>query len=806
MLFDYYKSAVSSKKREREVDEREFYAVTDSEYVKDCIAKFRAGDKSAKRKLPAWTPMGKTTTGQRRLEDVTPTGLVMLDIDHISDEKMLHVMECFNNINTLRFWNVLLVHITPSGHGLRVIFSLPDGCNSIVEAQDKMVRDLHLDEYGDYDGACKDLTRLSFFPQRSDIKYSSEGLFFDYESEIARITTGFPAGEPGDTAEERETLDAVSGGTACNDDAGNSEGTSRRDFKYGNHLVREIVTAYVNEKGEPEEGQTHNFYNNLVSNFRHICNNDPGILIDVLPLFGQTRKVRMSQCESITRKNTSSSIPKEFYFWLKDNNYLALTKKQKDDLKEVENYSPYQEEKELLKRMPPLPPVFREYINIAPEEFKIPTLYALLPIMGTAASYLQAKYIDDEMHTPSFISIISAPAGQGKSFVNKFLSTDASKSTPRNLLHKICLRDEISAAREQLYALFANTKGANEKGSIPPKVSTRIASPIISQPELLQKMRDNKGYHMFTFAAEMDTFSKGVKAGGGDKNDMYRMAWDNSIYSQQFKTNSTFKGAVPLYLNVLITGTPAQCDRFFKDIENGLVTRCSFTDLGNQDFAEYKPWKQLSRTAQDVIERFKERCDANTYTEPLVVDRDSLDDYGSEEEFDKNVPWKYQFRERQTIDMSFMKKDLLKWLNKQRILSAKNMDHARDSFRRRTAVKAFRLALLCHACWPKVGVKEQKIIRDFALWFADVEIMKSLKLWGEQYNEFRAKEKKRATSRPSNYSSLMDAIPDEFTKEDVATACKKYGVFSQVKDVIYSWNSRGFIKKIGNKKYKKLKV
>jgi hypothetical protein len=38
---------------------------------------------------------------------------------------------------------------------------------------------------------------------------------------------------------------------------------------------------------------------------------------------------------------------------------------------------------------------------------------------------------------------------------------------------------------------------------------------IFSVPEFLEKMRDNKGYHMFTFAEEVDTFAKGAKAGGG---------------------------------------------------------------------------------------------------------------------------------------------------------------------------------------------------------------------------------------------------------------------------------------------------
>ena len=46
----------------------------------------------------------------------------------------------------------------------------------------------------------------------------------------------------------------------------------------------------------------------------------------------------------------------------------------------------------------------------------------------------------------------------------------------------------------------------------------------------------------------MDSWAKGVKAAGGNKDDMIRIAWDNGEYGQQFKSANTFKGTVNLYL------------------------------------------------------------------------------------------------------------------------------------------------------------------------------------------------------------------------------------------------------------------
>ena len=55
----------------------------------------------------------------------------------------------------------------------------------------------------------------------------------------------------------------------------------------------------------------------------------------------------------------------------------------------------------------------------------------------------------------------------------------------------------------------------------------------------------------------MDSWAKGVRAAGGNKDDMIRVAWDNEPYGQAF-AGSPFKGEVKLYWNVLITGTIQQ--------------------------------------------------------------------------------------------------------------------------------------------------------------------------------------------------------------------------------------------------------
>ncbi len=348
-----------------------------------------------------------------------------------------------------------------------------------------------------------------------------------------------------------------------------------------------------------------------------------------------------------------------------------------------------------------------------------------------------------------------------------------------------------------------NRKGSNEKSPEDPKVTMRIMPPINSLPELLIKMRNNQGYHMFTYCEEMDTWNKGSKSQGTDKNDMFRIAWDNGSYGQAYKSTGTFKGEVNLYWNVLITGTLNQVQHYFKDVENGLITRCSFTDLGDQSFADMPIFKRLTERDQQVIDRFLKRCDENTYTEPLDFDTNRLYDI-KDAEFDQEVPWKYEFKTRQILDLEWLFPDINKWLDRQKQGAKDTRNDAWDRFSRRSAVRGFRLAILCYALYSRVGEREKTVIRDFVLWFMNCDLYGILRLWGAKYNQMiKETEKPVLTSHHNDY--FMD-LPEKFTTEDVEKVIqKKKGITKPVMAIHY-WKRSHLIEKIGKNLYQKIKV
>ncbi len=778
MFLQYYKSSKSSGRRSAELDYEGLKKVLeDSRLKKQCEA-YRNGDVEAKKGLPCIAYMGRSKTGQRKADLMEPTGLVMLDIDHCENPR-----ECFEHVKQhLGDLQLLAAHITPSGKGLRLVLrNLPD-CDTISENIATMARQLDVAAFGEVDTCCKDLSRISFLVPKEDWLLLSEELFADAEVYVKE------AGETIPTEEQVGELDTEPMPVEdCHDYDG---------YLYNGHLVKDIIAAYClkhwPKTGQPEVGKRHMFYNQMVVDFRNLVDNDAKVLHALLPRFGNSAEETWSQCRSICSRNTKTRHSKEFYFFLKDNGFYEPKEVEEIEVEEVED--PDAETNALLKRMPKLPPVFREYVNTAPEAFKIPMVFALLPTLGTLTSYLCAYYADGELQTTSFISIIYAPPSSGKSFVKRVVD---------KLLTDIKKRDMVSAAREMIYMNEVNRKGSNEKAPEDPKVTMRNMPPINSLPELLNKMRNNQGYHMFTYCEEMDTWNKGSKSQGTDKNDMFRIAWNNGSYGQAYKSTGTFKGEVNLYWNVLITGTLNQVYRYFKDVENGLITRCSFTDLGDQRFADMPIFKRLSERDMQVIDRFIKRCDENTYTAPLDFDTNRLYDI-KDEDFDQEVPWRYEFKPRQLFDLNWIFPDIQKWLKAQNKSAKEGVDNACDSFRRRCAVRGFRLALLCYALYPKVGEREKEVIRNFVLWFMDCDLYNMLKLWGFKYNQMMNESTTpKVTSRLNNF---FVELPNEFTTQDLVNIIKKHNRTTEPTQAIHLWKKEGLVEKVSRGHYRKLPI
>lgn len=753
-----------------------------SEEVCGLIDSYRkTADADNKKMLPSVCYMG-TCTEKRAVASMIPTQAIMIDIDHVEEPANAYAAILADADRNWWVDNCLLWHITCSGHGLRGVIWAQEGCSTVEENLELFDKLLHLSNYGDFDKACKDFSRISFLPKADEILYESAQLFTLSTKKPDGLLTNSFEGDVKKSESQKVPSDSIP-----DEEYFTEEERKQFDvYEYRGTPVKAIIERYVEVQGKPGSGEVHNYYNCMVKYFRNITNNDKRALLYLLPRFGHTRSECESSIRSICKVNTLSQLDKPFYFFLKDNGFY----KPKTPQGEMAEYMMADGSTEEQVKLPWLPPVFRELVGICPKDFKVSAINSLLPIMGTLTSYLRGKYYyDGRWHTTSFFSIIYAPAGTGKGFVTRYMEV---------LFEMLKLRDYVQSARESIYLNILNRKGDNDKAPEDPHTSLRIIPPKNSESEFLTKQKDNHGYHMFTYAAEMDSWAKGAKAAGGNKDDMIRIAWDNEEYGQQFKSTTTFKGKVALYWNVLITGTLPQIQSYFRNVENGLVTRCSFTTIDNQEFAPAPVWKDLAKTSLGAVRKFMDRCDRNSYVEPCTVTMEDVDATDAAK-FEEEIDWRFTFRPRQDVNMEWLKPTIDNFLEEQRKRASLDYDKARDVFRRRVAVRGFRLGLICYALWEKPRKCDLEKCIPFINWWMHEDLESSLKLWGAQYNNV-AEDTPNLAQR-----SLYNQLPERFTKNDVYVLCMKQGIKTPVRMIVHQWAKLGYVNKETKNDYVKVR-
>lgn len=759
----------------------------------DLIDRYRNGDKEAKSMLPAVCFVGRCTK-TRASANMVPTQVVMIDVDHIENPK-----DAFESIK-LRANEVmhedwlkehcLLWAITPSGHGLRGLFFASDGIgdsqqfkeNTLERQMEYLNEALELYSYGDFDAPCHDFARISFYFKPSEILFEN-GLLSEKEvTPPVSILVNQSTAHTGSLTFETESGQEEPVQVFTDDEKAKFE-----MMEYRGIPLKTIVDKYIEHFGKPSSGEVHNYYNEMVKNFRCICDNNQRYLLYLLPRFGHSLEECASQIKSICKVNTLSSLPKSFYFFLKDNGFY-----QKRETADEGKFREFMMSDGFIKheRPPYLPPVFKQLVSMAPIDFVEPSINALLPILGTLTSYVQAEYpYDSRMHTSSFFSVIYAPPGTGKGFVERFMDL---------LFKDLEIRDFIQSERENIYLRVLNKKSQNDKSPDQPHTSLRIIPAKNSEAEFLSKQKDNHGYHMFTYAAEMDSWAKGVRAAGGNKDDMVRVAWDNGTYGQQFKSPNTFKGQVQLFWNVLITGTLQQIESYFKNVENGLVTRCSFTSIDNQEFAPAPKWKPLTDKAKAVINAFTKRCDENTYETPCTLVPSDLEGV-SDDDFDKEIDWRFKFKPRQTVDCSWIMPTIDKFHEEQMAKAALDVDKARDVFRRRVGVRGFRLALICMCLWEKPRKSDLEKCAVFIAWWMERDLENMLSLWGAKYNA------QTETTPNLVQRTVYNELPETFSKNDMYVVCTKQGIKTPIRRITFDWKKLGYIEQLDKDTYKKKK-
>ena len=700
-----------------------------------------------KKRLPVITPHACRfrSDGTRKSENAVPSGLVMLDIDHIDDPR-----DFFSRwvAPTLTAENkIYFVAITPSGHGIRVIAEREPE-ESIPAAQKRLAELFALSEF---DAVTKDLARASFIMPWSYVLYC-EPLGLDFTDEAHALEIQRTSIVQDDTRSGGNLLRSTTeqGGTSDANkidkiSAPSGQGDMNfRGIEYS-AIVRELIFLLG---GEPAQGERNQFYFTLVRYMRYICNFNAEMCVQILPDFGLSYQERLSTASSSVNRPRKGDIP--------DLLNRAIAAAQLSNT-EQENNSSLITHSSSLNELPPLPRVLELICRRLPESFRPAMVIASLPILGALATRVRFQYLDKQEHSFSFMSCITAPAATGKSFIRKPINL---------LLTPIDRQDEIERKKEEEYKDALRAAKNSKMQPTNPRACPRNNGINVSIAKLLQLLSYSDGKHLIGIGEEIDTLVKSERAGvWSQKSDIYRLGFDNAKYGQNYMSDNSFSANVPVYYNLLLTGTPGGMYRFFKDVEDGLVTRFCFAQLPDMFGSDIPAFENYTAAEEEEIIDIAETLD----------------------------------KAAGTISCSHVGVRIRRWLNDKRELAIREDSRAIDTLRKRAAVIGYRAGMLAYLLNECVYTKE---VGQFASWVAEYIFQNQMELFGSKFEEV-AQSQIRVKENRGKVISLLQALPEQFTRADLMALRARNGQSTNVVMVISRWRSSGFITQVEKNTYKK---
>ena len=618
------------------VDEAQFWALVKATKWNENIDKFReTGDASLKRKLPAFifqatfdeTESKAGKLGAWRKQSATRlTGLVVMDIDHIDNPLTIYQGWVEKGLDW-KDLGIVLIYITPSGKGLKIVFKADAEKGNLIDNQHAMAKVLGVE----VDESCKDASRMSFICKESEILFIDKELFTYENKDFAeKFGTEYRANHSGATK-------TVAVASAPTQQGSGEERTVDTEQVENNHVIWRgydlqsiIDQRYADKLPCAADSNRHTESLKLATDLMLMLDGDKTAVqraVEAQPWVQEIiaeRNENVSQtvesaagCIKEKEKKYAGSLPSKAmqeavkaatgltYQEIVKGSALQTQGPQEISESDIDRYLwDWGEQIEaLFDDFPILKDVCK---GLKRNQYPAALVVAggLMMTLMTRCTY-RFYHRPEELRRLNNSTLIIGDPASGKSFATRLYKLLIAPIIEADKAGK----EAINAYREEM-----RTKGANKEKPKKPKVIVRVHPARTSNAQFIQDMVNAKEnvdgvdmqLHMLTFDTELDN-TVTVQKGGSwiDKQSLELKAFHNEEDGQAYSNNDSILQDFVVTWNYIYTGTPIALKKKVnaQNFGSGLATRLTCIPLPATNF------EMMSREESidlDSDERLKE--------------------------------------------------------------------------------------------------------------------------------------------------------------------------------------------------------
>jgi len=588
------------------------------------------------------TKDGKTTKGPRRvLKGCHLNGLVMLDIDHV--DAPMEVWEKLQKCEALMA-RVVLVHITSSGHGIRIIFIADRQIGNLADNQISFAAVLGYSP----DQSCIDATRNSFAPKEDEMLFiDEERLFTYYDEEFDKEYTPMYRDKKTQPLHHEFYADGVATGnhsvkaaavaSTCVEQKPTESGQVGIEsvpVRWRGYEIQPIIDARFADKLPcATDSNRHKESLKLATDLLLMLDGDKALVQRIVEAQTWVQEIIDERNENVTQtvesaasciaekeKKYTNCLPSKAMLTaiqeVTGKTYQEITKAQTQKavtLKDDDMARWLWDWGEQIEALMPEYPLLKDICKgLKRNQYPAAMFVAggLLMTLMTRCTY-RFYHRPEELRRLNNSTLIIGDPASGKSFATRLFKLLASPIVAADKVGK----EAINAYREQM-----RTKGANKEKPKKPKVVVRVHPARTSNAQFIQDMvnsvenvdGEDMQLHMLTFDTELDN-TVSVQKGGSwiDKFSMELKAFHNEEDGQAYSNNDSILQDFIVTWNFIYTGTPIALKKKVNEqnFGSGLATRLTCIPLPATNFEMMSRESSVDYDSDNRLKAWAEKLD-----------------------------------------------------------------------------------------------------------------------------------------------------------------------------------------------------